>query len=75
MKLSLVSILAAALLAFASQADAADKPTIAIIGTGDLGDSLGSRLAELGYPVVCGCKRGMVLRPPRRQRPQRGAIS
>lgn len=56
MKLSLVSILAAALLAFASQADAADKPTIAIIGTGDLGDSLGSRLAELGYPVVYGSR-------------------
>ncbi len=29
------------------------KPVIAIIGTGDMGDSLGPRFAELGYEVVC----------------------
>jgi hypothetical protein len=31
---------------------AADKETIAVIGTGDLGDSFGARLAARGYPIV-----------------------
>jgi predicted dinucleotide-binding enzyme len=34
----------------------ADRETIAIIGTGDLGDSFGARLAELGYPVIYGSR-------------------
>ena len=38
-------------------ADNADsKPTVGIIGTGDMGDSLGPRFAELGYPVVYGSR-------------------
>ena len=36
--------------------DANDRETIAIIGTGDLGDSIGFRLAELGYTVVYGSR-------------------
>lgn len=56
MKLILVAVLAAGLLSFTPLVSAADKPTIAIIGTGDLGDSLGARLAELGYPVVYGSR-------------------
>jgi NADPH-dependent F420 reductase len=36
--------------------DAASKPTVGIIGTGDMGDSLGARFAELGYPVVYGSR-------------------
>jgi hypothetical protein len=36
--------------------DAGPKPTVAIIGTGDMGDSLGPRFAELGYPVVYGSR-------------------
>lgn len=32
------------------------KEIIAVIGTGDLGDSLGARLAELGYTVVYGSR-------------------
>ncbi len=36
--------------------DTAPKPTVAIIGTGDMGDSLGPRFAELGYPVVYGSR-------------------
>ena len=28
------------------------KETIAVIGTGDMGNSLGPRLAALGYPIV-----------------------
>jgi predicted dinucleotide-binding enzyme len=31
-------------------------PTIAIIGTGDMGDSLGPRLAKLGYRIVYGSR-------------------
>ena len=41
---------------FAHFVDAADRETIAIIGTGDLGDSFGQRLAALGYPVVYGSR-------------------
>ena len=36
--------------------DAASKPTVGIIGTGDMGDSLGARFAELGYAVVYGSR-------------------
>ena len=36
--------------------DAGNKPTVAIIGTGDMGDSLGPRFAELGYTVVYGSR-------------------
>jgi predicted dinucleotide-binding enzyme len=35
---------------------AGEKETIAVIGTGDLGDSFGGRLAELGYEVVYGSR-------------------
>ena len=42
--------------AFAVAAPAEPKPTIAIIGTGDMGDSLGPRFAELGYKVVYGSR-------------------
>ena len=37
--------------------DAEDPmPTVGIIGTGDMGDSLGPRFAELGYTVVYGSR-------------------
>lgn len=32
------------------------KPVVAIIGTGDMGDSLGPRFSELGYSVVYGSR-------------------
>ena len=32
------------------------QETVAVIGTGDLGDSIGERLATLGYPVVYGSR-------------------
>ena len=35
---------------------ATERETVAIIGTGDLGDSIGFRLAELGYTVVYGSR-------------------
>lgn len=34
----------------------AQKPVVAIIGTGDMGDSLGPRFSELGYTVVFGSR-------------------
>lgn len=36
---------------------AESKPTVAIIGTGDMGDSLGLRFAELGYSVIYGSRQ------------------
>jgi predicted dinucleotide-binding enzyme len=43
---------------FMSELQAADspKPPVAMIGTGDMGDSLGPRFAELGYPVIYGSR-------------------
>ncbi|MFT6286380.1 MAG: putative dinucleotide-binding enzyme [Halieaceae bacterium] len=43
-------------LIIASNSGAASRPTVAIIGTGDMGDSLGPRFAELGFPVVYGSR-------------------
>ena len=44
-------------LAFMSAVLAAqEKETVAVIGTGDMGDSLGPRLAALGYRVVYGTR-------------------
>ena len=37
-------------------ATAEDRGTVALIGTGDMGDSLGPRLAALGYHVVYGTR-------------------
>jgi predicted dinucleotide-binding enzyme len=42
--------------AFPATAFAETKPTIAIIGTGDMGDSLGPRFVELGYKVIYGSR-------------------
>lgn len=56
MKRISVNIWCAALITIASIAGAAERETIAIIGTGDLGDSFGQRLAALGYPVVYGSR-------------------
>ena len=56
MKKSLRALLTVTLVFCVSLAAAAEKETIAIIGTGDLGDSFGIRLAELGYPVIYGSR-------------------
>ena len=40
----------------AAATDATGRPTVAIIGTGDMGDSMGPRLARLGYPVIYGTR-------------------
>ncbi len=56
----LIPYLAAMLLALGVSTCAADVedtlPTVGVIGTGDMGDSLGPRFAELGYPVVYGSR-------------------
>jgi len=36
---------------------ASSAPTVAVVGTGDMGDSLGPRFAELGYRVFYGSRR------------------
>lgn len=51
--------LALLLLLFTNVSLAGDAPgqvTVAVIGTGDMGDSLGPRFAELGYAVVYGSR-------------------
>jgi hypothetical protein len=48
-------LLALSASAFAAE-DGAGKPIVGIIGTGDMGDSLGPRFAELGYTVVYGSR-------------------
>jgi NADPH-dependent F420 reductase len=53
---TLAALLIAAALA-GNLALAEETPqTVGIIGTGDMGDSLGPRFAELGYPVVYGSR-------------------
>ena len=50
-------VLLAVLSVFSVSADSSEtKPTVAIIGTGDMGDSLGPRFVELGYEVVFGSR-------------------
>jgi predicted dinucleotide-binding enzyme len=44
------------LITMVSPVGAAERETIAIIGTGDLGDSLGMRLAGLDYTIVYGSR-------------------
>lgn len=51
------AILLAILCVFPAAADSVEtKPVVAIIGTGDMGDSLGPRFVELGYDVVFGSR-------------------
>lgn len=52
--LSTLTLIASAGYVAADDADA--MPTVGIIGTGDMGDSLGPRFAELGYTVVFGSR-------------------
>jgi len=49
-------LLVLALLCTVTAGAADSKSVIAIIGTGDMGDSLGPRLVELGYEVVYGSR-------------------
>lgn len=52
----IISLAVIILVASTGAESANDRPTVAIIGTGDMGDSLGPRFAGLGYPVVYGSR-------------------
>ncbi len=54
--LCLAAVIVAATSTFSVADDARVKPTVSIIGTGDMGDSLGPRFTELGYSVVYGSR-------------------
>ena len=56
MKKIVTTLCCAAAMFFAGSSAAADMETVAVIGTGDMGDSLGPRLAELGYRVIYGSR-------------------
>jgi len=43
-------------MAFSVDSQAREQPTIAIIGTGDMGDSLGPQFAKMGYQVIYGSR-------------------
>ena len=56
MKKIKIALFYAAIVFCVSVCSAADLETVAVIGTGDMGDSLGPRFAELGYRVVYGSR-------------------
>lgn len=56
MKILAITLSLILALLFAVACDAEDKGVVAVIGTGDMGDSLGPRFAELGYRVVYGSR-------------------
>ncbi len=53
---SLVALLCFSAESLSQEAPQSQKEVIAILGTGDMGDSFGPRLAELGYEVVYGSR-------------------
>lgn len=57
MKKIIVTLALTVSMVFAGGTTFAEVETVAVIGTGDMGDSLGPRLAELGYRVVYGSRR------------------
>lgn len=56
MRLSATLIIFVALLAFPFDSPAQNKKTVAVIGTGDMGNSLGPKLAEIGYRIIYGSR-------------------
>ena len=56
MKKSIAILICSLLLGCSPDTSSDERETIAVIGTGDLGDSFGPRLAELGYTIVCGSR-------------------
>ena len=56
MKKIAISLFCTVAMFFAVGCDAADVETVAVIGTGDMGDSLGPQFAVLGYRVVYGSR-------------------
>lgn len=56
MKKITTTLFCATILFLGGGSNAADTGTVAVIGTGDMGNSLGPRFAELGYRVVYGSR-------------------
>ena len=56
MKILVMVLFCAVIMFFSPGSNAADTSVVAVIGTGDMGDSLGPRFAELGYRVVYGSR-------------------
>jgi predicted dinucleotide-binding enzyme len=54
--LLLAGLLSAPTISIASGSPERPRETIAILGTGDMGDSFGPRLARLGYTVIYGTR-------------------
>ena len=51
-----IGVIALVVLICPLESFADDSKTVAVIGTGDMGDSLGPKLAELGYRIVYGSR-------------------
>jgi hypothetical protein len=56
MKTNLFASMFLAAVSCAATCDAAEPETVAVIGTGDMGDTLGPRFAGLGYRVIYGSR-------------------
>ena len=56
MRISTGVFILAFLLIFPLDSSAQNDKTVAVIGTGDMGNSLGPKLAEIGYRVVYGSR-------------------
>ena len=56
MKTLTITVFFALAILFSTSSNAAETEVVAVIGTGDMGDSLGPRFAELGYRVVYGSR-------------------
>jgi len=56
MRIKVCLVILIALFANPTEPHAADRESIAIIGTGDMGNSLGPKLAKIGYRVIYGSR-------------------
>ena len=56
MKTNLFASMFLAAVSCAATCDAAETETVAVIGTGDMGDTLGPRFAGLGFRVIYGSR-------------------
>ena len=57
MRISTQALVLAAIAVCSINVAAEEHKTIAVIGTGDMGDSLGPKLAEIGYRVIYGSRK------------------
>jgi predicted dinucleotide-binding enzyme len=56
MKTNLVALSCLAAIFWAATSNAAESEVVAVIGTGDMGDTLGPRFSRLGYRVIYGSR-------------------